>query len=830
VDLPTWGEWAIEWNGGTLSGLVWQDWGVRLRWIGIAGVLLTAGTLLAGPATITIDYPAEGSLFPPEITPPTFLWRDAETSARAWEIVITFGDRGARKKVLRFKSMGEPPPLGEIDENCKKAGAVTPVAEIAGQHSWKPEPADWETIKKFSVEAEATVAFTGYKDDGLKEAVSRGEVRIRTSRDPVGAPIFFRDVPLISVPVGEKGVIMPLPAEAVPLIAWRLRSISETKSKLMMEGLPTCANCHSFSRDGKTLGLDVDGPQNDKGLYGLVPIKKDTSIRNEYVIRWAKYSDVPSTRRFGFMSQVSPDGKYVVTSIENPGAQRKTLDNRFFNGFYKDYGFGQVFYPTRGVLAWYSKESGTLQPLPGANDPEFVQASAFWSPDGKYLVFCRARAKDPYYEGQQQPQKANDPEERQIQYDLYKIPFNEGRGGKAEPLLGASNNGMSNNFAKVSPDGKWIVFVQNRNGLLMRPDSLLYIVPAEGGTARRLNCNTPRMNSWHSWSPNGRWLVFSSKGRSLYTQMYLTHIDESGMDSPAILIENATAANRAVNIPEFANLQQGMMETLNAPATDFYRLVDVASNLSNKGKYTEAAEEWRKAVEQDPEDSKAHYNLALSLDRLGKTNEALQEYQRSLDINPQNDSAYMNMGTDMTAMGRIDEAIGMFNQAISINPRNAKAESNLGAALLQKGQIEEAIEHCRKALEIDPDYADAYGTLGWVMARKGDLDAGVQNLQKAVQLAPESVEYRYNLGRVLAAKRSFREAIPELEKAVLLSKGQEIYSVDLLAAMYSEVGRVSDAVLFERRAVALAKQINNPELVRAMESRLQRYEGMMRGQ
>ena len=60
------------------------------------------------------------------------------------------------------------------------------------------------------------------------------------------------------------------------------------------------------------------------------------------------------------------------------------------------------------------------------------------------------------------------------------MPFNGGLGGKAEPIAGASNNGMSNNFPKVSPDGKWIVFVKNRNGQLMRPDSELYIVPAQG--------------------------------------------------------------------------------------------------------------------------------------------------------------------------------------------------------------------------------------------------------------------------------------------------------------------------------------------------------------
>ena len=171
-------------------------------------------------------------------------------------------------------------------------------------------------------------------------------------------------------------------------------------------------------------------------------------------------------------------------------------------------------------------------------------------------------------------ERANDPNETQIQYDLYRIPFNDGKGGRAEPIAGASRNGMSNSFPKVSPDGRWIVFVQCRNGQLMRPDSQLYIVPAGGGQARRMRCNTPLMNSWHSFSPNGRWLVFSSKSRSPYTQMFLTHIwTKTGNDSPAILIENATAANRAVNIPEFVNIPPDGLLKIDAPVTDYYRLL-----------------------------------------------------------------------------------------------------------------------------------------------------------------------------------------------------------------------------------------------------------------
>ena len=90
-----------------------------------------------------------------------------------------------------------------------------------------------------------------------------------------------------------------------------------------------------------------------------------------------------------------------------------------------------MFYPTRGILAWYSRETGVLRPLPGADDPRYVQTGGVWSPDGKYLVFARAAANDPYPPGVPVAKFANDPNELQIQYDLYRIPFNDGAGRHA---------------------------------------------------------------------------------------------------------------------------------------------------------------------------------------------------------------------------------------------------------------------------------------------------------------------------------------------------------------------------------------------------------------
>jgi hypothetical protein len=133
------------------------------------------------------------------------------------------------------------------------------------------------------------------------------------------------------------------------------------------------------------------------------------------------------------------------------------------------------------------------------------------------------------------------------------------------------------------------------------------------GQARRMRSNTALMNSWHSFSPNGRWLVFSSKSGSPYAQMFLTHLDLEGNDSPPILVEKATAANRAVNIPEFVNIPPYTLLSIDVPAADFYRLFDSTLRLAAKGDYQSAISEWGRAIAISPDDAKAHNNLGVAL-------------------------------------------------------------------------------------------------------------------------------------------------------------------------------------------------------------------------
>ncbi len=778
----------------------------------ISGLIIAAGVVLwrmaayhfprmaipRGPARITIDYPGEGAIFPPEFPAPTFLWRDPDKSTTSWVIDVMFVDGSAG---LRAESHGERMRLGEIDPRCASSTNEPPklTPEQADAHTWTPDDATWAVIKKNSVQGAAALTISGYREGNPNQIVSRGQLTIRTSKDTVGAPIFYRDVPLMPSET-EKGVIKPLAAKSVPLIAWRLRNVGETRSRLLMEGLHSCANCHSMSADGKTMGIDVDGPLNDKGLYAIVPIQPHTSIRNEDVVAWSTFrGKLGGKLRVAFMSQISPDGQNVVTTINDPGIDQSDYERRrnpidlvstYYVANFKDYRFLQVFYPTRGILAWYNRSAGLLQPLPGAEDPRYVQANAVWSPDGKYLVFARAEARDAYPAGAKLAGSANDPDETQIQFDLYRIPFNDGRAGRPEPIAGASRNGMSNSFPKISPDGRWIVYVQCRNGLLMRPDSQLYIVPVAGGQARRMQCNTPLMNSWHSFSPNGRWLVFSSKSRSPYTQMFLTHLDEEGNDSPAILIENATAANRAVNIPEFVNIAPEGLLKIDAPATDYYRVVDIASELLKNGQYEASIPEWEKALALGPSEALAHNNFGVALAETGRVEEAIAQYRKALELSPRYPEAYNNLGEALAGRGRLDEAIADFEKALQLDPEHAGAHSNLGAILAQQGRIDLAIPHLQKAVELKPDVAAAQKNLGLALANKG----------------------------------RFEEATRHLEQAVKLSGGRDPEVLDMLGRAYAELGRFPEAVQIERQALAIAAQQKNYQLVEALKARIALYE------
>ena len=284
--------------------------------------------------------------------------------------------------------------------------------------------------------------------------------------------------------------------------------------------------------------------------------------------------------------------------------------------------------------------------------------------------------------------------------------------------------------------------------------------------------------------------------RSPYTQLYLTHIDANGDDSPAILVENATAANRAVNIPEFVNIPKDGLLKIDAPAADSVQICDHAAELTRNGKFAEALAEWNRAVETDPEDEAARNGLALGLARNGNYEEAATNFRKATELNPKFVEAYYNWGELLEQMGKRDEAIAEWLKAVEVTPGYAKAQYRLGDAYYQMGMIREALAHWRKGISVEANHLAVLNQVAWLLATNPDNSI-----------------------------RNGGEAVAYAERALGLAGGEKPEILDTLAAAYAEAGRFSSAARTARRALVLATQQNKQELVEELKARVALYDG-----
>jgi Tol biopolymer transport system component len=701
-----------------------------------------------GLAAVTIDYPLNEAVFPPGFPPPTFTWHDPAAPANTWLIEVSPGDGSGPLYVITKGDAAAPAPETAPENIPEAARDYKPTPYQRTARRWPASAELWTAVLRGSVEGAATVTIIGFDAGAPGKAISRGAATLRTSADPVGAPIFYRDVPL---PFSNA-------LKNLELIRWRLGDVASAEPPpALLKGMKVCGNCHSFTPDGRTLAMDVDYG-NDKGSYVITTIAPETVLSKDKVITWSDYRREDNELTFGLLSQISPDGRYVVSTVK---------DRSVFSPV-PDLWYSQRFFPIQGILVVYDRETKKFFPLPGADDPRCVQSNPVWSPDGRTILFARAEAyelknlKDrsaaviareeaqEFFEGG-----------KKFRYDLYRIAFNGGQGGKPQPVPGASGNGRSNYFPRFSPDGRWIAFCQADSFMLLRPDSTLYIMPAEGGEPREMRCNVAgEMKSWHSWSPNGRWLVFASKANGPYTQLWLTHVDAEGNDAPPVLLDRFTAPDRAANIPEFVSVAPGQFARMREEFADYYTHFRIGLNHERQFDHEAAVAEFRKVLEEKPDHVEATYLI----------------------------------GSCLARMGREEEAIPYVRKVLQISPDYLAAHRLLGGLLSRSGEPREAIRHLRIVLKAKPGDLVTANNLAWILATCPD--AGCRDGPQAVELAERTC-------------KATEYAVPVM--------------LDTLAAAYAEAGRFPSAVETAKRALAILRR--DPKApTQELEFRLRLYE------
>jgi len=159
----------------------------------------------------------------------------------------------------------------------------------------------------------------------------------------------------------------------------------------------------------------------------------------------------------------------------------------------------------------------------------------------------------------------------------------------------------------------------------------------------------------------------------------------------------------------------------------------------------------------------AHYSVGNALMDKGRTSEAIEEYRQALRINRDYAEAYNNLGGALLLIGRTSEAIDQFEEALLINPDYAEAQNNLGNALVQTGRALEAINHYKNALRMTPTSASAHNNLGAALAQMGRIPDAIKEVKAALRINPGYVDARNNLAKLEALQNSSPTKVDSLK-------------------------------------------------------------------
>ncbi len=339
-----------------------------------------------------------------------------------------------------------------------------------------------------------------------------------------------------------------------------LESHAETPLLFNSEFNRGCVNCHSFLNNRPESFLVHSRPGPDESIAaGPILVRDGKAARVK-----TRTAAIP---RVAFVTSWHPSGDLAAFCVN------------WFGQFMRGTGA-----EIREVVDLDSDveivdfRSGEVSNSPGIADPDRLETFPCWSPDGKHLFFSSAPRL--WEKTDFAPLK----DYGKAKYDLMRISYDVASNtwGEPELLLAAAETGKSVLQPRASPDGRYLLFCMCDHGPFpaFQEDSDLYLMDLADRSYRRLEkANSPRSESWHSWSSNSRWVVFSSRRDiGIVARPHICYIDGSGQDHKAFVLPQHdprfydTSLN-TYNLPELITgpvtvPKQELIDALRTPAPD----------------------------------------------------------------------------------------------------------------------------------------------------------------------------------------------------------------------------------------------------------------------
>jgi hypothetical protein len=288
-----------------------------------------------------------------------------------------------------------------------------------------------------------------------------------------------------------------------------------------------CVNCHSFNN-----GKSDDFLFHMRGSMGGTYFFSDEEVRKINL-------KTKEMKNGAVYPRWHPSGKFVAFSSNKIVQQFHSADNKKVE-----------VTDLESSLVLYDIKKNEMVPVIFPDMEKYMDTYPEWSPDGNYIYFCRAaRVADTF-------------EYSQIRYNLMRSAFNREtrKFVLPETIWDASAINKSISFPRVSPDGKYLVVTLHDYGCfpIWHKEADLWLMDLETRQTERLSLNSDFTESYHSWSSNGRWMVFSSRrDDGLATRLYISYIDETGKSGKPFILPGRDPRFydrflKSYNVPEFS--------------------------------------------------------------------------------------------------------------------------------------------------------------------------------------------------------------------------------------------------------------------------------------
>ena len=309
------------------------------------------------------------------------------------------------------------------------------------------------------------------------------------------------------------------------------RELASFRQRALLENtqFDGCVNCHaSRQADPGTWTLHI------RGSHGATLLRQDGEIR-------AYNTKTDSTLGFCVYPYWHPDGRYIAYSTNSTRQGFHVQPDKLIEVFDLD-----------SDIQVYDTEKNQLITAPQVKRPELWETFPVFSADGRTLYYTSAL---PVEIPGGLPQ---------LHYNLMKVGFDPETGTigtDVEMVIDAASQGKSLCFPRPSYDGKYLMYTLCDYGTfpIWHHEADLWLLNLETGESRPIDeVNSADTDSFHNWSSNSRWFVFSSRrGDGLFTRLYIAHFDENGVAGKPFLLPQRDPKNyyedlfRSYNVPEF---------------------------------------------------------------------------------------------------------------------------------------------------------------------------------------------------------------------------------------------------------------------------------------